>query len=170
VEQRGGDPLVPGAPLIEQVLIQPGQRPGLQHVLRRDPALGQIPRQQVHPQMPGIGLIRFRVPFPPAQRRGIRRLGQMRRDPGRGQLPSHIPPAGAPLQGEVDILQAGEAGQPGPQMLPVSRDHPAPLQLPGHRVQILERQLAAVHVERTYDAPKGPPRAPTEDWDKGPVP
>jgi hypothetical protein len=52
----------------------------------------------------------------------------------------------------VHILAAGETAQPGPQMLPVSRNHPAPLQLPGHSVEVLEGQLTAVHVERAYDA------------------
>jgi len=37
-------------------------------------------------------------------------------------------------------------------MLPVGRNHPAPLQLPGHSVEVLEGQLTAVHVERAYDA------------------
>ena len=49
----------------------------------------------------------------------VQKLGR-----GRGQLFGHIPPAGAALQGEVDILHAGAAGQPGPQVLSVGRDLP----------------------------------------------
>jgi hypothetical protein len=40
----------------------------------------------VHPQVPRVGPVGFRVPFLPAQRGGIGRLGQVRRDTGRGQL------------------------------------------------------------------------------------
>ncbi len=50
----------------------------------------------------------------------------------------------------------GEPGQPLAQMLPVSRDYLAMLQLPAAGVQVLEGQLAAVHFECAYDAYEGP--------------
>jgi hypothetical protein len=40
----------------------------------------------VHPQVPRVGLVGLGVPLLPAQRGGIGRLGQVRGDPGRGQL------------------------------------------------------------------------------------
>jgi hypothetical protein len=152
VEHGGGDPLPPGAPLIQQILIQPDQGSRLQHVGRRDPALRQITGQQMGPHVPGVGLIRLGVPLLPAQGGGLRGLGQVRGNPRRQQFLRDIAPPGAPLQREVHILTASEAGQPGPQMLPVSRGHPAPLYLAGHGVEVLEGQLTAMHVERAYDA------------------
>jgi hypothetical protein len=70
------------------------------------------------------------MPLAAAQRGGVGRLGQMRGDPGRGQLPGHIPPPGASLDRERGIVPAGEPGQPGPQMRPVGRGDLAPLNLP----------------------------------------
>src|SRR5262249_6648604 len=102
------------------------------------------------------------MPLAPAQRGGVGRLGEVRNDSRLRQLLRHIPPPGAPLQREMHVLLAGEPGQPGTQMLPVSRDHPAPLQLARASVQVLEGQLAAVNLKRPYDAHEGPPRAPTE--------
>ena len=87
VEQGGGDPLMPGAALIQQVLVQPDDSARLQHVARRDPALGQVPGQQVHPQVPGVGLVGLGVPLAAAQRGGIGRLGQVRLDPGSEPVP-----------------------------------------------------------------------------------
>jgi hypothetical protein len=110
------------------------------------------------------------MPLAAPQRGGVGRLGQVRGDPGGEQLLDHAPPAGAALQREVDLIQPGEPGQPLAQVLPVGGDHPAPLQLPGASVQVLERELAAVHIECAYDAHEGPPRAPTEigTWDLAP--
>ena len=67
---------------------------------------------------------------PSAQTTG--NIGQMRCDTGRGQLLSHVPPPGAPLDRERRILNAGEPGQPGPQVLPVSRGDLPALHLPAH--------------------------------------
>ena len=105
--------------------------------VRQDPAPIQevgrrFPGEQVHPQEAAVGL---GVPLAAAQRRSVRRLGQVRDDPRRGQLLGHVPPAGAPLQSEMHVVLTGEAGQPGPQVLPVGRHHPAPVHLAGERVQ-----------------------------------
>jgi hypothetical protein len=45
----------------------------------------------------------------------------MRRDAGRGQLIRDVPPAGAPLQRERDVITAGEPRQPDTQVRPVGR-------------------------------------------------
>jgi len=71
--------------------------------------------------VPGVGLVGLGVPLAAAPRGGVGRLGQMRRGAGRGQLPGDVPPPGAPLDRERNILPAGEPGQPGPQVLPVGR-------------------------------------------------
>src|SRR6476661_3244492 len=86
---------------------------------------------------------------PSAQTTG--NIGQMRCDTGRGQLPSHVPPPGAPLDRERHILNAGEPGQPGPQVLPVSRgDLPAP-HLPGLGVEVVEGDLLPMDIQPAYD-------------------
>jgi hypothetical protein len=46
--------------------------------------------------VPRIGPIGLGMPLAAAGERGVGRLGQMRRDPGRGQLLGDIPPARAP--------------------------------------------------------------------------
>jgi hypothetical protein len=81
--------------------------------------------------VPAVGLVGLGVPLAAAGERGVGRLGQMRRDPGRGQLLGDIPPPGAPLDRERGILAAGEPRQPGPQVLPVAGLILAAAHLPG---------------------------------------
>ena len=106
---------------------------------------------QQHPQVPAVGLIGLGVPLATTGERGIGRLGQMRRDPGRGQLLHDVPPPRAPLDRERDILQAAEPGQPGAQALPVSRGDLAALHLPGHGVEVVEGDLLPVDIQPAYD-------------------
>ena len=75
----------------------------------------------------------------------------MRRDPGRGQLLSHVPPARAPLHRERDVIAAGEPGQPDPQALPVGRGDLAAAHLPGYGVEVVESDLSPVDIEPAYD-------------------
>ena len=79
------------------------------------------------------------------------RLGQMRRDAGRGQLLGDIPPPGAPLGRERDVLAASEPRQPGPQVLPVGRGDLAAPHLPGHGAGIVEGDLLPVDIQPAYD-------------------
>jgi hypothetical protein len=102
--------------------------------------------------MPATGLVGLSVPFPAAPCRGADRFGQMRRDPGRGQLLGHIPPARAPLHRERHVLPAGEPRQPRPQMRPVSRGDLAAPHLPGLGVQVVEGDLLPVDIQPAYDA------------------
>ena len=101
--------------------------------------------------MPAVSLIGLGVPLAAPGERGIGRLGQVRRDPGRGQLLGDIPPPGAPLDRERDIITAGEPGQPGPQVLPVSRADLATAHLPGHGVEVVEGDLLPVDIQPAYD-------------------
>ena len=57
VEQHRVDPLRPGGVLAAQVVVQLQQRPALQDVAGRDPALRQPALGQQHPQVPGVGLV-----------------------------------------------------------------------------------------------------------------
>jgi hypothetical protein len=137
--------------LAAKIVIGLQQRPALQDDRWRDPALRQPALGQQLPQVPGAGLVSLGVPLAAAGERGISRLGDVRRDAGPGQLPGHVPPAGAPLQRERHVVAAGEPRQPGPQVRPVGRGDLAALHLPGHRVQIVESQLLPVDVEPAHD-------------------
>ena len=91
------------------------------------------------------------MPLAAPGERGVSRLGDMRHDAGRGQLLRDVPPAGAPLQRERDVVPAGEPRQPGPQVHTVSRGDLAPLHLPRHGVQVVERELLPVNIQPAYD-------------------
>jgi hypothetical protein len=101
--------------------------------------------------MPAAGLAGLGVPLAAAGKRGVGRLGQMRRDPSRSQLLRDIPPPGAPLDRERGILNAGEPGQPGPQVRPVGRADLAALHLPGRGVEVVEGDLLPVDIQPAYD-------------------
>jgi hypothetical protein len=101
--------------------------------------------------VPAAGLVGLGVPLAAAGERGISRLGQVRRDLGRGQLFGDIPPPGASLDRERDAVTAGEPGQPGPQVLPVGRADLAPAHLPGAGVEIVEGDLLPVDIQPACD-------------------
>jgi hypothetical protein len=89
--------------------------------------------------------------FATACRGSVGRLAHMRGHAGGHQLLCDIPPAGAPLDRERDIVAPGEPRHPGAQVLPVGRDDLTPLDLPAHRVDIVERQLLPVDIQPAYD-------------------
>jgi hypothetical protein len=101
--------------------------------------------------VPAVGLVGLGVPLAAARERGVGRLGQMRLDPGCGQLLDHIPPPGAPLDRERDILDVGEPRQPGSQVLPVGRADLPALHLSGYRVEVVEGDLFPVDIQPAYD-------------------
>src|SRR6266436_6525207 len=140
-----------GGVLGPQVVIGLQQCPALQDVRRRDPALGQPALGQQPPEVTGVGLAGLGVPLAAAGERGISRLSDVCRDAGRGQLLADVPPAGAPLQRERDVLAAGEPRQPAPQVRAVSRGDLAPLHLPGRGIQVVEGDLLPVDIQPAYD-------------------
>ena len=83
----------------------------------------------------------WRAACGPAPSRHDGQLGQARRDAGPGQLLGDVPPAGARLQRERNVIAAREPRQPLPQPRPVGRGDLAPLHLPRPGVQIVERDL-----------------------------
>ena len=145
------DPLRPGGVLGPQVVVQLQQGPALQDAAGRDPALRQPALGQQHPQVAAVGLVGLGVPLAAAGERGVGRLGQMRRDPGRGQLLGGVPPPGTSLDRERGILAASEPRQPGPQVLPVSRGDLAAAHLPGLGVEVVEGDLLPVDIQPAYD-------------------
>ena len=145
------DPLHPGGVPGPQVVIGLQQRPAFQDAAGRDPALRQPSLGQQLPQVPAVGLIGLGVPLAAAGERGAGRLGQMHRDPGRGQLLGDVPPPGASLDRERGILAAGEPRQPGPQVLPVGRGDLAAPHLAGLGVGVVEGDLLPVDIQPAYD-------------------
>jgi hypothetical protein len=145
------DPLYPGRVLGPQVVIQLEQHPAFQDAGRRDPALRQPAPGQQLPEVPAVGLVGLGVPLAAAGERGVGRLGQMHRDPGRGQLLRDVPPPGAPLDRERGTPAAVEPRQPGAQVLPVSRGDLTAPHLPGLGVEIVERDLLPVDIQPAYD-------------------
>jgi hypothetical protein len=137
--------------LTAQIMVSLQQRPALQDVPWRDPALRQPALGQQRPQVPAVGLAGLGVPLAAAGERGVSRLGQVRRDAGRGQLLGDIPPPRAPLDRERDVPGAAEPGQPGPQVLPVGRGDLAALHLPGAGAGVAERDLLPVDIQPAYD-------------------
>jgi hypothetical protein len=91
------------------------------------------------------------MPLAAAGERGISRLGQVHRDPGRGQLLRDVPPPGTSLDRERGVIAAGEPGQPGPQVLPVGRGDLAAAHLPGLGVEVVEGDLLPVNIQPAYD-------------------
>ena len=120
VEQHRVDALDPGGVLAAQVMVGLQQRPALQDLRRRDPALRAPARRQQVPHQPRVRPVGLGPPLAAALRRGVSGLGQVRGDTGRRQLPGHIPPAGACLDGKRDILRVLEPqASQDPEMLPV---------------------------------------------------
>src|SRR5216683_5194662 len=140
-----------GGVLGPQVVIGLQQRPAFQDLAGRDPALRQPALSQQLPQVPAVGLIGLGVPLAAAGEGGVRRLGQMRRDAGGGQLLGDIPPPGTPLDRERDVIGVAEPRQPGAQVLPVGRADLAAPHLPGHGVQVVEGDLLPVDIQPAYD-------------------
>jgi hypothetical protein len=143
--------LRPGRVLGPQIVIQLQQRPAFQDAAGRDPALREPAVGQQPPQVRRVGLVCLGMPLAAAGSRGVSRLGDVRRAPGRGQFLGDIPPPGASLQSERDVVTAREPGQPGPQVQPVSRGDLAPHDLPGHGVEIVEGQLLPMDIQPAYD-------------------
>jgi hypothetical protein len=137
--------------LTAQIVIGLQQSAAFQDVAGRDPALRQSSLRQQHPQVPAVGLAGLGVPLAAAGEGGVSRLGQMRRDTGRGQLLGDIPPPGAPLGRERDVITAVEPRQPGAQVLPAGRGDLAAPHLPGHGVEVVEGDLLPVDIQPAYD-------------------
>jgi hypothetical protein len=171
VEQHRVDALGPGGVLDPKVAVQLQRRPALQHMARRDPALGQPPVGKQLPQVPRVGPVCLRVPLPTAQRGGVGRLADMRDRPGRREFLGHIPTAGTPLQRELDVVAAGEPPrQPAGQMRPVGRGDLTTLQLAGIGVDIVEGDLLPMDVRSSYDGHRdllklpGTRKRPVRQW------
>jgi hypothetical protein len=155
VEAHRVDPLDPGGVLPTQVMVELQQRPVLQHLLRGDPAPRDPVAVQQLAQQPGVGAVGLGPPLAAAGGGGVGRLGQLRPDPGGLQAFHHVPPPGAGLGRERDLLDPLEPAQPDHQVLAVGRGDPPGGHLPGGLVEVVERQLLPVDVQSPYDRHRG---------------
>jgi hypothetical protein len=140
-----------GGVLAAQIVVGLQQRPAFQDLRRRDPALRQPAVGQQLPQVPGVGLVGLGVSLAAAGGRGVGRLADMRGASGCSQLPGDVPPPGAALHRERDVVTAGEPGEPGAQVRAVGRGDLAAPDLPGRGVEVVEGDLVPVDVEPAYD-------------------
>src|SRR5947209_20036847 len=85
----------------------------------------------------------------------------MRAVAGPLNLLDHKPPAGRPLERELG-LTAGEPSQPGTHLSPRRRRDPAAPHLTSITVERLVGDLVSMHIQRHYDPPSRPPRAPSK--------
>jgi hypothetical protein len=150
VEQHRVDPLHPGGVFPAQGVVELQQRSILQHLCRRDVALrqplfGQQGADRLRVRPVGLGPPRATTPG-----RGVGRLGQVRGHPGALQLLDQVPPSGARLGRERDIVAAGEPVQPCRQPSPISRDDLTALHLAGDCVEMVEGDLLSGHIEPAY--------------------
>ncbi len=157
------DALHPGGVLLAQVLeqLQPGAH--LQHLLGRDPRLGQPPAGEQLAQMPGVGAVGLGPPLRPARGRGLGRLGQMRLHSATAQLLHHEPPTGAGLDRERRRRSVEVGLQPAAQQHPIRGCDPASALLAGALIEVVKGDLPPVNVQSAYDPHQGPPHAPTAD-------
>jgi hypothetical protein len=151
VEEHRVDALHPGGVLGAQVVVGLQQRPAVQDAGRRDPALRQLALGQQLPQVARVGLVRLGVPLAAPGEGGVSRLGDVRRDAGRSQFLGDVPPAGAPLQRERDVITAGEPRQPRPQVHAIGRGDLPAFHLPGRSVEVVEGELLPVDIQSAYD-------------------
>ena len=109
VEQLGVDALLPGPALVHEVDVRPAQSTHLEHVVGRDPRLGQLARVQQISEQPGVGAIGLGVLLASPHRLRVRRLGQVRLEARRGDLLDHVSPASAALHRHCHRLPIGSA-------------------------------------------------------------
>jgi hypothetical protein len=162
VQQDRVDALHPGGVLLAQVLeqLQPGAH--LQHLLGRDPRLGQSTAGEQIPQQPGVGAVGLRPPLRAAGGRGIGRLGQVRLHSGTLQLLHHEPPAGAGLDRERRRRPIDVRLEPATEQHPVRGGDPTPPYLAAALIAVVEGDLPPVNVQSAYDPHRGPPQAPQQ--------
>jgi hypothetical protein len=151
VETDRVDALHPAGVLAAQVVVEPQQRPGLQHQLRwdptlRDPAALEQLTQQLRVRPVGLGPL-----LTTPRGGGIGRLGQVRHHSSTAQLFHHVPPPGAALHRELHIGHTVETAQPHRQIPPIGRSDLPPRQLSRRPVDIVEGQLLSVQIQPAYD-------------------
>ena len=125
MEQGGVHPLQPAGPLVDEVLVEPHEHAGVEHVGGRDPRLGHPPIDEQLAQVAGVGPIGLGPTLLAAQRRRLRRLSDMRRHTRPHKLFDDIPPARTALQRERHVVEPMKPLQPEAQLVAVGGTSPA---------------------------------------------
>jgi hypothetical protein len=103
------------------------------------------------PALPGTTRIRLPSASPSCCDRTEAKVSHLHSNRQRLTAQGHVPPPGAPLDRERDIIAAGEPGQPAAQVLPAGRADLAAAHLPGAGIEIVEGDLFPVNVQPAYD-------------------
>ena len=149
MEQRRLNPLEPSRALLQKVLVEADQCPGIQHVSRRYPRLRDPLVDEELSQVPSVSAIRLGSTLRASQRRRLSRLRDMSLDAGACQLLHDVTPTRAALQSEHDTRAALEALQPDTKVATIGWRDPARLDPTRDEIHIVERQLSPVNVQAT---------------------
>ena len=146
------DALLPGPALVHEVDVRPAQGAHLEHVVGRDPRLGQPALVKQLAQQARVGAVGLGPLLAAAQGCCVGRLSEMGLHAGSDQLLDDEPPAGAALERDRHVGPVSEAlDQPAPQVGARRRADLAGAELARVGVEIVERDLGAVHVKAAYD-------------------
>ena len=127
MEQGGVHPLQPTGPLIDQVLVETHQHPGVEHLRGRDPRLRHPAVHQQLAKMTGVSPVGLSSTLLSPQGGRFRRLGHMGGDPGPHHFLDDITPARATLQHELDLAHAVETVPTICATAPGSLERPVPV-------------------------------------------
>ncbi len=144
------NPLLPLGVLVHQRVPQPDLGAQIEDVIGRDPRLRQPPGHQQLAMMTSVRTVGLRTLLVPAQRRGLRRLGEMHHGADRAQLLDHKAPPGRRLERDLQLLASEppkEPTHPGP----IRRTHPRTADLTAHKIDPLSGHLRPMLVKTHHD-------------------
>ena len=163
------DPLLPLAALIDERVAQPDPGAQIEDVIGRDPRLRQPADHQQLAQMPGVRAIALGALLGAAQRRGLRRLGQMHAGADRrsSSTTNRQPVVASSATSSSWPRNRSRTAAP---RLAVRRRHARARDLAGRGVDPLGGDLRSMLIKSHYDRHQGPPQAPRSKRLRGPVP
>jgi len=116
-----------------------------------DPRFRDAPVDQELAQVPCVGLVGLGSPLAPSQAGRVRRLRDVSVDTRPLELFDDVAPARTALHGERHVVVAREALEPQSKLLTVSGQDPPRRHLTRFPIEVVERDLRPVNVERSYD-------------------
>lgn len=120
-------------------------------MVRGDPRLGETADGQEVAEVAGVGAVGLGSALRSPQGPGVGRLCEVGLDPGPAEFLDHEQPPGGGLEGEGHVLSAFEPPEPGADILPGGRADLALVGLAALGVEVVVRDLSAMHVQTAYD-------------------
>lgn len=137
--------------MIGEILVEPDDGAGLEHMARRDPTLGELPGYEQLAKVPGVTTIGLRPSLVSPECSGVGGRGNVSAKACALELLCDITPSGATLHRHI-AAGAVKAGEEASQLDPVrGRDAPTEV-LAGREVDYVEGELPAVDVDSSYDS------------------